>query len=1132
MGSAMGSTFVGRVSELGELRRGLADARAGRGRLFLLVGDAGIGKTRLADELASSTGDEARVLWGRCWESGGAPVYWPWVQALRSCVAGIDDGMLAAQLGHGAADVAQIVPEVRTRLSLPESPAPRDPEAARFQLFDSAATFLRNVAQKQPLVLILEDLHVADQPSLLLLQFLARELRSLPMLIIGTCRPVDRMYDPTVSDILSAIAREGRRLLISGLTRDDVAQYLDKVSGNDTQRETVDAVFAATEGNPLFLTEVSHLLSANGALAADVLRLPVALRSAIRQRIEPLPATAQEIMGIAAVVGREFEVSVLERVWKRRASTPAAGREALLAAIEAARVSGVVQPVPNSVARYIFAHVLVRDTLADDLPLPVRVAIHRQIGEVLEEMWAANLAPHLAEIAHHFVCAAPDGEIDKAVQYARRAGDRALALLAYEEAVQHYERAREVLSLRVGAPPPEDEILRCELLLSIGDAWWGVGDLTRMREYCQAAADNARAFAGAIGRPTAAAIVARAALGFGGRQARAHVVFDESVVLLLEQALELLSEADSPLRARVLARLAYALYLQPGSFARRDELSREAVAMARRCGDPATLRLVLNDRRWAVWTADTIEERLRIGDELVHLAESTGDREMALSEHAWRIVDLLERGDIAAVDAEFEIYTRIAAELQGPWYQWYQGRFRAMRAMLEGRFADGEREAKEALDSPKRSPQMDALLSYGTQLLNIRIQQGCIEETLEGVRNFIGQYPSVTIWKIVLPYLYAEIGREEDARLELERLDPNGVADLEYDYARLQRGAFMAETTSFLGDVKRARAVYDQLLPYEQRCVVIGYGIACYGSVAHYLGKLAATIGDLEAARRHFELGLRVNSRIRARPFIARTQFDYACLLLRLDEPDKASESIIAALATARELGMKRLVERIENVTNRDKRLREAAAVPAAAPIGAPTAARFSLKGEFWNINFGASAFQLRAILGLTYIAHLLRHPGTEFHVTDLVDVAEGGQATEGGASLPRDMATARSLGDAGEVLDAQAKAEYRRRLAELREELEEAQEMNDLGRIDRCREEIEALSDQLAGGIGLGGRHRRAGSHVERARVSVTKRIAIALKKIQEHDELLATYLRSRIKTGTLCRYEPDPGRPVVWDV
>jgi non-specific serine/threonine protein kinase len=256
-------------------------------------------------------------------------------------------------------------------------------------------------------------------------------------------------------------------------------------------------------------------------------------------------------------------------------------------------------------------------------------------------------------------------------------------------------------------------------------------------------------------------------------------------------------------------------------------------------------------------------------------------------------------------------------------------------------------------------------------------------------------------------------------------------------------------------------------------------------------------------------------------------------MLLRLDEVETARPLIESALAIAGHLGMNLLAQRAQACIDSDPRLRKIEPSPTPRRTDATTAGSFKLKGEFWNITFGESAFQLRAVLGLTYIAHLIRHAGTEFHVTDLVDLADGAQTGEAtSSSLPRELSTARSLGDAGEVIDAQAKAQYRRRLAELREELEEAQALNDLGRVDRCREEIEALSDQLAGGIGLSGRHRRAASHVERARVSVTKRIAIALKKLQEHDPVLATYLRGRIKTGTLCCYEPDPGRPVSWEL
>jgi len=1131
MATDAGSIFVGRVSELDELRRGLGDVLAGRGRLFMLVGDAGIGKTRLADEVAIKAVEQgARVLWGRCWESGGAPAYWPWMQALRTYIADVGPAILTRQLGARARDMAQILPELRPRLEAEAAPL-IEPDQARFQLFDATTTFFRNLAQQEKIVLILEDLHAADQPSLLLLQFLARELRSLPMLIIATARPVDRASDQAINDILAAIAREGRRLLLPALSRDDVAEVLGRASPAPLKSDTIDAVYSATEGNPLFITEVLHLLAMNTDAGSHDLHLPVALRTAIRQRIEPLPPAAREIMEIAAVIGREFDVSVLERVWERRASQTAR-RDVLLDALEEALFAGVIKRVPNTVARYIFSHVLIRDTLADDLPRATRMGIHRQVGEALEEIWAANPAPHLAEIAHYFVCASPDGEIDKAVDYTRRAGDRALSLLAYEEAVQHYDPAREVLALRPGLPLPQDAVTRCELLLSLGDGLWGVGDLLRARETFQLAVDNARALVTSIGQKAAAAMMARAALGFCGRQQRAHVVFDEAVVRLLEAALKALGEEDNPLRARMLARLAYALYLQPDSFDRRAELCREAVAVARRCGDVLTLRWVLNDWRWALWGPDTIEERLRIADELVQLAERSGDREMILGEHAWRLVDYLELGDIAAVDGELETYIRLAAEMQRPWFEWYISRFTSMRHLLEGNFAEAERINDEALHSPKRSQQQDAVLIYGTQQLNIRIQQGRLAEIETAVQSYAAQYPAVTIWRYVIPYVYAELGRAAEARAELDRLVPNARAAWRSDYAGLQAAAFMTETCTFVADTERAAVLYAQLLPYEDRCVVIGYGIACLGSVARYLGMLAATIGDLDAAAKHFEVALRVNTRMRARPAVAHTQFHYAKALLLQGEVERARALIEPALAAARAIGMKTLEERINAFVEREPRLRHAAAsVPKPGAESGVTNGRFTLNGEFWNIAFGATAFQLKAILGLTYIAYLLRHPRTEFHVTDLIDLIEG-RAVEGSKTATADAATARSLGDAGEVIDAQAKAEYRRRLADLREELEEAEELNDLGRVDRARAEIEALSDQLAEGIGLGGRHRRAASHVERARVNVTKRIAIALKKVNEHDPALAAYLRGRIKTGTLCSYEPDPGRPVVWEL
>jgi tetratricopeptide (TPR) repeat protein len=1125
-----GSVFVGRVAELDELRRGLDEVRTGRGRLFMLSGEAGIGKTRLADQLAGEAGEQGvHVLFGRCWESGGAPAYWPWVQALRSYVSRLDTEVLAQQLGPGAADLAQILPEIRTRLKTPETAATLGPEHARFQFFDAFTNFLRAAAAQRNLILVLEDLHAADQPSLLLLQFVARELRALPMLVIGTARPVDRARDAVVADLLAAIAREGRRIVVPALMREDVERYLSSATTSPPPAETVDAVYTATQGNPLFVSEVLHLLRDHGRTGggASALHLPVALRTAIRQRVAALPEATRGVLDLAAVIGREFDVGVLERIWTPPPDV-ARRREALLDALEHAVSAGVIGGIPGTVGRYTFAHALIRDTIADDLPWPTRISVHRQVGEALELMWAANPAQHLAEIAHHFVAAAPDGEVDKALDYARRAGDRAMALLAYEEAAQHYERAKEVLALRTGPPRATDEVLRCDLLLSLGDAAWGAGDVDKMREHMQLAAQSARMLADVIGRKEAAARTAYAALGFGGRQQRAHGVFDPDIIRLLEEARAALGDEDAPLRARVLARLAYAIYLQPDSLARREALSREAVAVARRCGDPLTLRLVLNDARWATWHPDTIDERRQIADELALLTHRSGDREMALKECTWRMVDLLELGDAVGVDTELAECARIAKEVPGGFYDGYIARFQATRYTLEGRFDEAERAAKTYLESPTRTPLQDSILEYGTQIVNVRIQQGRLDEAAAALRSYAAQHPAVIILQYAIPFVHAELGQADEARLELERIDPTGRAELRRDWTRLPGGAFIAETCSFLGDTGRAESLYAQLLPYAERCVIIAHGVGCYGSLARYLGLLASTIGDDESAAAHYETALRVNSRMRARPFVARTQHDYARLLLAHGERARASELLGKARETAVELGMRRLQERVDEIF--DRGVKVGAAGAGASTVEAVVSGQFRQTGETWSIRFGDTTFQLKAVLGLTYIAHLLRHPGVEFHVTDLVDLAEGRRPAA--SARLGEAVTVRSLGDAGEVIDAQAKAEYRRRLSELREELEEAESLNDLGRAEHMRAEIEALGGQLAEAIGIGGRHRRAGSHVERARVSVTKRVTKAIRKMDEFAPLLAAHLRSRIKTGTLCTYDPDPGRPVVWEL
>src|SRR6266545_1418541 len=360
------SAFVGREGELAELVAGLDDAFAGRGRLFLLVGEPGIGKSRLADELIMQARRRgALVLAGRCWEAGGAPAYWPWVQSLRTLVRESGAEALRLQLGAGAADVAQIVPELRQLFpDLPEPPS-LESEGARFRLFDATAEFLRIASQGRPIVLVLDDLHAADTPSLLLLQFLARGLVSTRMLLLGALRDVDPIPGEPLTTMLADVAREPVtcRLSLRGLSEQDVAEYVELTASEIGSPELVAALHEETEGNPLFVAETVRLLVLEGVPPEPTgvtIAIPQSVRDVISRRLTHLSQECNRVLVLASVLGREFAPEAL-------AHMSGVSEEELLDSLDEAVVAQVVSDVPGGRGRLRFAHVLIRDTLYEGL---------------------------------------------------------------------------------------------------------------------------------------------------------------------------------------------------------------------------------------------------------------------------------------------------------------------------------------------------------------------------------------------------------------------------------------------------------------------------------------------------------------------------------------------------------------------------------------------------------------------------------------------------------------------------------------------------------------------------------------------------------------------------------------------
>jgi predicted ATPase len=658
--------LVGRQDELAALLGGLDDALAGRGRVFLLVGEAGMGKTRLSEWVADRARERSAVVaWGRSWEAVDTPAFWAWAQAVRQLLAEFEQERVeqASQPGKG---FARMVPEAHERLSLPSG------EGTRLSDFDSLTGFIRHLSRERPLVLIFEDLHAADESTLLMLQFFGREIRDSKILVVATYDPSQARARGAHSRVLGDIGREGRSLPLTGLDEGAVAELYQAIAGEKPPPAIALAVYKASEGNPLFVDEATRMLTAKGDIHRPDysvgFRVPNGVRDMIRRRFEALSEEAVTVLGMASVLGRTFDVGLLQRVADLDI-------DSVLDLLAEATSTELLQE-SGALGRYRFSHILIRETLYEDLTAAKRMRLHRRIADVLEEQFAGNIEPRLPELAHHWFKAAQAGDPRKTMDYAVRAAEQASARLAFEEAARLYQRA-------------------------------------------------------------------------------------------------------------------------------------------------------------------------------------------------------LKAADLAAAPT-------------------------SSRAELERRLC-------EVQASAATTP----------------------------------------------------LSKEE-------------------------------ETTS-----------------------------------VH----------------------------------------------------------------------------------------------------------RFAREGEYWTVTYQGTTSRLKDSKGLRYIGHLLRNPGSEIHVLDLVAQVEGTPAPSGGARSGSGLDSV-GLGDAGEVLDPAAKAAYKRRLDDLQEELEEAREYNDPERAARLQEEKDALIQQLAGAVGLGGRDRKAASAAERARVSVTKTIKDALRKIADNDEALGAHLSSTVRTGTYCAYTPDPRVPVDWQI
>jgi hypothetical protein len=1108
--------LIGRARELGELRSGLAAAREGRGRVFLIAGEPGIGKTRLAEAVAGEAAAAgAMPLWGRAWESAGAPAYWPWTQILRGIVATRDAEELAAEHGPQLRWVAQLVPELADSSEAGRAAATTS-EKGRFALFDAVSSFLHDVAAGEPLLIVLDDVHAADSESLLMLEFMAHSLPDTSIMVLVTFQEAAAHRRPEVERLLGALGREGPSITLRGFGDEELAQVVEATTGRRWPPHLIEGLMRTTEGNPFFTTEVMRLVAAEsgpageGAGRVEGFPLPDTAREAVRRRFQPLGAHAVKALETAAVIGREFRLTTLAKAIDGELEA------GLMASIDEAVGEGLIVEVPGSIGRFRFTHNLIRETLYGALGRASKVELHGAVGAAIEDTYG-DAPEHLVELAHHFTQASPLGDTERALEYSVKAADAAMAGYAYEQAAELYELALDMSELQ--RPDPRR---RAELLLGLGRAR-ARADHRGSRETLIEAGEAALA----AGEPV---LLAEAALSMRAWPLGSGVL-DDQPGRLLGQALKLLdgdADEERGLRARVMARLAASLYYWSGSEKRREALVLDALAIARDLGDPETLAHVLSNGQLATWGPYFTGRDLHWMDELLGLIEDMeGADDLELVTRNRKIDFLVELGDLTAAETSLRALELTVGSSADPRTEGYVYLQRARQAVIEGRVAEAERLNARAVQVAERLHDTNMVILAANQRAGLRWTQGKLAGEAAQIREMVAK--DVTpAWQAASLRVACEEGNEDDARRALDRLAANDFEDIPAYNGYLVTLGLIAEGCAELRDAARAEQLYQLLVPFADRNMTTPQAIFA-GPVEHFLGVLAGTSDDWERAESHLEAARTAAGRMNAPLVQVRANLELAGLLGRRGEPadrDRALGLIAEAQPLAAELDMEPIVARLDALENdldgaQADQPRDQVAVPAAEPL----VATLRCEGEFWTFAHGARAVRTRDSKGVRYIAALLEAPGVEIHAAALAGGASGN-------SRPALQVDGIAADDAGPVLDVQAKEAYRNRLEELSEDIEEAESFNDPERAARAREEIDFIQQELAGAIGLGGRDRKAASSTERARVSVTKAIRATIKRIAEHDPILARELETTVRTGTFCMHEPDPRHPLEWHV
>ena len=900
-----GVGYVGRVAERERLAGTWKNARDDMRQVVMLSGEPGVGKTRLASHTALELlAEGANVLYGHSEEELAQP-YGAWVQALSHYVEYAPRPVLEAHIDRHGGELGRLLPILRRRMPDMPMPIASDRDTERYLMFSSVLGLLEEACARCPTVLILDDLHCADKPSLSVLKHVAAEFTRPGLLVIGTYRDSELSGAHPLLPLLAELDREEgvERLRLEGLTETDVVEMMTAVTGHELAEPGVAlarAISAETGGNAFFVSEIlRHLSEARSPLDADdghrgspwdlaARGMPQSVREVVARRVARLGAPTQALLRCAAVIGRDFDVELLARVARK-------DEGAVLDLLEAA-VAASVLVERSEPGAFSFAHALVNHTLYDDLGATRRARLHHGVGVALEEVCGHDPGARVTELARHWSRATTPVDLSKAISYSSLAGARAIEELAPDEAVRWFTQA---LDLLADTDPP-DARRRCALLIDLGTAQRQAGDPGFRATLLEASRRASEV--------EDADLAAGAALANTRGWSSAYGEVDGERIAALERAIELGGSRDTARRARLLASLTAELLSHP-DHDRRAALARQALELARDAGDRTTLAYVLRDAAFALERPETLAERRTLVNELSELALALHDPALDFWASMREFDVRMESAELRRAAEPLAHARALADELGQPLMRWCATYCAAGHALAHGDLDEAERLAEQAVRIGNAAREADAPRIYGATHAAVCIYQGRAEEIVELMEHSVAANPGIPAWRAALAETYCWLGRTEDAAALVAEARADGFAHVPHDATRNIALAFYAGAATTVGDVLAAGVLYDAMEGAADQFIGGTGPIAC-GHVRLWLGLLAATLGRHDLSDEHLRFASDFHDKEGALLWAASGRQRWAEALARRGERTRSTDQARLAFAAARENGYAAIEQR------------------------------------------------------------------------------------------------------------------------------------------------------------------------------------------------------------------------------